>query len=282
MATVIVPAHNESAVIADCLGSIVGQTDVEQVIVACNGCTDDTAEIVKSQFPAVCCLEIAKPSKVNALNVAEAKARELGSTFPIFYIDADTTLGPNAITRICRALETGSLLLAAPTPVDDVSNSSRPVKQYYRTWLELPYVKEGVIATCSYVITEQGRRRFDLFPNVINDDGYVRGQFRTHELANIRGAEIYIRAPKDVYSLIKIKTRARVGNMQLRDKGLCMIQERRPYGSAIMRRVFNGHLVSSMVYVGIASSIRVRAWLQKRSIDSYEWERDNSSRKRNV
>ena len=53
MATIIVPAHNEETVIADCLNSIVNQTGIDHVIVACNGCTDKTVEIVRSQFPDV-------------------------------------------------------------------------------------------------------------------------------------------------------------------------------------------------------------------------------------
>ena len=58
MATIIVPAHNESAVIADCLNSIVNQQGVDHVIVACNGCTDNTAESVREQFPDVHCLDL--------------------------------------------------------------------------------------------------------------------------------------------------------------------------------------------------------------------------------
>ena len=163
MVTIIVPAHNESAVIADCLNSIVNQQGVDHVIVACNGCTDNTAEIVREQFPDVHCLDIPKPSKVNALNEAEAKAKELGMVFPAFYIDADTTLGPNAVNHIAKTLETSPILLAAPTPVIDTSKSSWLVQQYYKTWINLPYIKEGVIATCSYIITKQGRERFDRF-----------------------------------------------------------------------------------------------------------------------
>ncbi|NNE18323.1 MAG: glycosyltransferase, partial [Myxococcales bacterium] len=114
MATVIVPAHNESAVIADCLNSIVDQQGVDHLIVACNGCTDNTVEIVKEQFTGVHCLNIREPSKVNALNEAEAKAKELGMVFPVFYIDADTTLSQNAVSHITQALQNSPILLAAP------------------------------------------------------------------------------------------------------------------------------------------------------------------------
>jgi glycosyltransferase involved in cell wall biosynthesis len=278
MATIIVPAHNESAVIADCLNSIVDQQGVDHVIVACNGCTDNTVEIVREQFPGVHCLDIRKPSKVNALNAAEAKARELGMVFPVFYIDADTSLGPNAVSHITKALETSPILLAAPTPIIDTSKSSWLVKQYYRIWINLPYVKEGVIATCSYIITERGRQRFDHFVDVISDDGYVRCQFRGSEISNIPGAEIYISAPRDIYSLIKIKTRARLGNVQLIETNQCPVREEKHYGNVMIGKLLSKDFVPACVYILIALVMRVRASFQFKKISQYKWEKDLSSR----
>lgn len=45
MATIIVPAHNEATVIRRCLDSLVNQPSVDKIIVACNGCSDNTADI---------------------------------------------------------------------------------------------------------------------------------------------------------------------------------------------------------------------------------------------
>ena len=59
MATVIVPAHNEASVIKDCLDSIVTQQGIDYIIVPCNGCTDDTVDIVKNNFPQyACCMAV--------------------------------------------------------------------------------------------------------------------------------------------------------------------------------------------------------------------------------
>ena len=55
MATVIVPAHNEASVIRRCLNSLINQPDLDTLIVACNGCTDDTAEIVRNEYPQAIC-----------------------------------------------------------------------------------------------------------------------------------------------------------------------------------------------------------------------------------
>ncbi len=233
MATVIVPAHNEASVIEDCLNSIVNQSGVDKIIVPCNGCTDNTVDIVKTKFPNVICLNIEKPSKTNALNIAEVKAKELGISFPVFYIDADTQLSENAIQHISEVMNSGDILLAAPTPIINTDKSSFLVKTYYKVWTDLPYIKEGVIATCSFIVSEEGRQRFDKFADVIGDDGYIRCHFKNKEIANIKGAEIYITAPKDIFSLIKIKTRARLGNMELIAKNKCPVREEKHYGNVM-------------------------------------------------
>lgn len=278
MATIIVPAHNEASVIEDCLNSIINQKGIDHIIVPCNGCTDNTVEIVQKKYPNVVCLNIEKPSKTNALNVAEEKARDLGVTYPIFYIDADTQLSKDCISHIIQALKNSEIKLAAPTPIIDTRKSSWLVKTYYKIWTQLPYIKEGVIATCSFIVTEEGRKRFDVFADVIGDDGFIRCHFKNKEIANIKGAEIYITAPRDIFSLIKIKTRARLGNMELIARNKCPIQEAKNYGSVMKDKLFSREFFSTSIYILIALVIRVRAKQQFKSLSSYQWEKDTSSR----
>ena len=198
--------------------------------------------------------------------------------FPVFYIDADTRLSRNAVSEISRAMESGPTLLAAPTPIIETSRSSWMVRQYYKTWTSLPYIKEGVIATCSYVISERGRSRFDRFEDVLSDDGYVRCRFRTHEISNVPTAKIYIRAPRGVASLIKIRTRARLGWIQLLETNRCPCREARRHGRVILRRLVSKDFVPVVVYIVITLISRVRARLQLKRIDDYRWERDRSWR----
>lgn len=275
MATVIVPAHNESTVIRQCLDSIINQEGIDRLIVACNGCSDDTAEIVRNEYPQALCLDIKTPSKVNALNEAEKHI----TSWPVFYIDADTRLSEQAIPTIKKAMQgNDELLLAAPEPVIDTSRSSWLVKQYYKTWLALPYIKDGVVATCSYVISEKGHERFEQFPAVINDDGFVRCQFTSAERGNVSGAKIYISAPLDVKSLIKIKSRARLGNMELASKNLCTRKEAKPYSKVLSQQLLSKSFISSAVYLLIATIIRLRAKKQFKNLNNYQWEVDLSSR----
>ncbi len=274
MATVIVPAHNEASVIKACLDSIINQRNVGKVIVACNGCYDNTADVVRKHYPDVVCLEIKKPSKTNALNEAE---KHIGS-FPVFYLDADTVIAPDTISVITAYFEQHDILLAAPTPCIDTADSSWFVKQYYKIWINLPYIKDGVIGTCSFIMNEKGRKRFDKFPNIINDDGFVRCCFDSHERANIKGTTIHIKAPKTLFSLIKIKTRARLGNMQLDTSNLCARPKKANYSSSLKDKLLSKDFIPTIVYIFIALIIRFRAKKQFKQIDSYVWEKDLTSR----
>jgi len=278
MATVIVPAHNEASVIQDCLNSIVNQSGIDHIIVACNGCTDDTADIVTTHYPDLICLDIKKPSKTNALNIAEEKAQELGVTYPIFYIDADTQLSDNCISKVSEEMAKGEILLSAPTPVINTDKSSWLVKTYYNVWTNLPYIKEGVIATCSFIVSEEGRKRFDVFADVIGDDGFIRCHFKNKEISNIEGTQIFITAPHDIFSLIKIKTRARLGNMELLAKKKCPVIEAKNYGNVMKNRLLSMNFFPTSIYIVIALIIRFRAKLQFKKINTYQWEKDTSSR----
>ena len=175
-------------------------------------------------------------------------------------------------------MQSGEVLLAAPTPIIDASQSSWLVKTYYKVWLNLPYIKEGVIATCSFIVSQQGRDRFNKFADVIGDDGFIRCHFNNSEISNIDGAEIYIRAPKDIFSLIKIKTRARLGNMELIARKKCPVIEEKHYGNVMKSRLLSKDFFSTAIYIGIATIIRIRAKLQFKKLATYQWEKDTSSR----
>ena len=273
MATVIIPAHNEETVISQCLDGIIRQDSVETIIVACNACTDNTAEIVKN-YKNVRCLELVRASKVNAINEAEKYV----TSYPVFYIDADTVLENGAIKEITRAMEDNNLLLASPSPIVNVSSSSWIVRAFYRVWLNLPYIKEGVVATCSYVIARKGRDRFLRFPEIISDDGFVRGHFEVSEMANVSSARIFINAPKDLLSLIKIKTRARLGNIQLLKLNCCPVSHTGKYKALPLHEWLAFSPVDLSIYVLIQLIIRFRAANQFKQIDDYQWERDSTSR----
>ena len=101
LASIVIPAHNEEAVLARCLrvllaGSLPGELDV---IVVANACTDRTAEIAREAGVRV--LETSTPGKANALRLGDAEC----VTFPRIYVDADIELENSSVRSARRCLE---------------------------------------------------------------------------------------------------------------------------------------------------------------------------------
>ena len=112
MTSIVVPAHNESSVIARTLSTWSGDPDLREldVVVVCNGCTDDTAELARRFGPMVHVVETEVASKTHAMNLGDHAAR----TFPRIYVDADIVIAPDAIRALKRRLERGDVLAVAP------------------------------------------------------------------------------------------------------------------------------------------------------------------------
>ena len=124
MPSVVIPAHNEAKVIARCLASVLtdDRADDLEVIVVCNGCTDDTARVAKEHDERVCVVETDVPSKSNALNLGDDAA----TSFPRMYLDADVELDPGALVDHSQCTRQGhSRRLAHPTIRLESIESSR-------------------------------------------------------------------------------------------------------------------------------------------------------------
>jgi biofilm PGA synthesis N-glycosyltransferase PgaC len=99
--TIIVPAYNEGASLADTLRSIAAQTvGVAEVLVVDDGSTDDTAAVARALGVRVLTPPANTGSKAGAQNFALAHVR----TAFTMAIDADTSLAPDAVERLLPAL----------------------------------------------------------------------------------------------------------------------------------------------------------------------------------
>ncbi|HEY1238407.1 MAG TPA: glycosyltransferase family 2 protein, partial [Solirubrobacterales bacterium] len=124
LGSVVIPAHDEAAVIGRCLDALFsgferGELDV---VVVCNGCTDRTADVARSSDHRVRVVELAEAAKPAALRAGDAAA----STFPRLYLDADVVLPGSAARRVLERLKDGAI--AARPPIRyDAEASSAPV-----------------------------------------------------------------------------------------------------------------------------------------------------------
>ena len=130
MISIVVPAHNESSVIARTLSQWVGNpaSDEIGVVVVCNGCTDDTANVARRFGPTVHVVESDIAGKTHALNLGD----QISDAFPRIYADADIVITVDAIRALARRLEQGDVLAVAPTADINLTGCSWLVRKYLR------------------------------------------------------------------------------------------------------------------------------------------------------
>lgn len=278
MTAIIIPAHNEAAVIERTLSTLGEQlADSDEVIVVCNGCTDDTAKIARRFSPRMTVLETEVPSKTNALNLGD----DVAVSFPRIYMDADVVLsGAGSLATMVRVLESGPWLAASPTPLMELGGASWAVRAYYDVWLSLPYCRSGMLGAGVYGLSREGRNRFGRFPDVIADDGFVRALFKEHERGRVDGALSIVRAPASLEWLLKIKARSRLGGMELARKFPDLMgNETKDYAGAL-RGLFAKPSMwpKVVVYLYVNLMSRMRARRRFRKLSDYKWEKDLSSR----
>jgi hypothetical protein len=224
-------------------------------------------------------LETGQASKTEALNLGDRTV----SGFPRFYVDADVVLDLDGLRRIAARLVSGDGLAASPSMDMDLGRSTWPVRAYYRVWTSLPYVREGMIGVGVYALSEAGRRRFEEFPDVIADDGFVRMLFTADERLRVDGARVRVMAPRRMDDLLRIKTRSRLGGYELMTRfPELAIRERRSksYGGAMRLIVLRPWLwPHAIVYAAVQLTTRRRARSHLADRTSYVWEKDLSTRR---
>lgn len=280
-ASVVIPAHNEESVITRCLQSLADQDGADglQIVVAANGCTDETVGKARafSGLRHLTVLDLREPSKSGALNAGDGAA----SAFPRIYLDADITLAPGAMHAMIDALDVAEPRIAAPGIRFDLSRSSRPVREFFSIFTELPYVKSGLVGLGVYGMSQAGRRRFEAFPTITADDLFAQRMFTPAERV-IVDSEFVVCAPRDISNLLKVRTRVARGNAELRT-----IRDRpqeADFDSSTQGTV--GALLgllkerpvlfpAAMCYLGVTMMARANA---RRTASAGTWDRDTSTR----
>ena len=279
MISIVIPAHNEARTIQATLsGLLPGIKSGEfEVVVVCNGCSDRTADVVRAVSDRIDCVDVEIPSKTHALNVGDSRTHR----FPRIYMDADIRMAYNDLLTLAGALGEGKLLAVSPRMQMDLSSSSWVVRAYYDIWSQLPYCREGLIGVGVYALSEVGRSRFGEFPDIIADDGYVRLQFTPEERGAVDGVFSIVTAPSHLVGLIKIKTRSRLGEYELKARFPELYKnDSKDYAGAMTRLLCDWRsLPKVLMYVLINVVARLRAGIQLKRAGKVEWERDETSRR---
>lgn len=277
MISVIIPAHNESSVIARTLKAITdgAQPRELEVIVVCNGCTDDTAEVARGFRPRVRVIETSIARKTHALNLGDDAAQG----FPRIYANANVILSIDAIRSLARRLEPGDKLAVAPTPEFDLVDCSWPVRACYEIRSLLPSAREGIGGSGVYALSEAGRARFGDFPDVTADDGFVRIQFPSGERETLSSVHSAVFPPRTIRDLIATKTRAHYGSYELANLFPKLWQNRGESNNNSLIRLFGNPLLWPQLAVYSAVTVIAKRRARKRmQAGTAKWERDNTSR----
>jgi glycosyltransferase involved in cell wall biosynthesis len=277
MISVVIPAHNESAVIGRALRAILtGALPNElDVIVVCNGCNDDTAAIAREFGAAVRVIETEIGNKTHALNLGDQAA----SSFPRVYVDADVVVTLSTIRALAARLERGQIIAAAPRPCFDLTGCSWPVRAFFDIRCGLPSSSEGIGGSGVYALTETARCRFSQFPNLVADDTYVRVQFKPEERETLSFVKSTVFCPRTIEDLIVIEARADYGSFELArihpelwiNKG---DSNHKILLSLVTRPILWPQLLVYL-YVRIIARRKARSRLRT---NAFVWERDESSR----
>lgn len=276
LASVIIPAYNEARVIGRCLRALLQHANPGEfdVVVVCNGCSDGTSAAARRADPAVRVFDIDQASKTVALNYGDQVAK----TFPRVYLDADLEVSTDAVRSLLTALRTKGC--HAAVGFMDVDLSGRPwiIRYFYKLWLLHPYLQRGKFGGI-YALNRTGWQRRGLYPAVVADDTFVRERFQPAECAAVETCRFRVFPPRTLGDMVRIRSRAYLGNRQLRDHGAIERWRGRGDSSEWLRRVGRHPDTWPGLPVYLAVNLFAKlhaARLYRRA--RFEWLRDESSR----
>lgn len=282
--SVIIPAHNEAAVIGRCLETLLRDAPADalpEIIVAANGCKDDTVVIARSIAPSATVLDLPPGSKVIAMNAAN----RIATVAPRFFLDADVQCNYAALAATAEALRQPGVMAASPALDMDLSRSDVWVRAYYRVWLTQPYVTDRLVGSGLFGLSAQGLERIGEIPPTFADDTWVRTRFSYDERRNVaadsEGKPVHftVSPPRTLRDQIKIEARRRIGSEQV----LALYPS--PYNTRINRpgdlgnALKNGaSLIDIAIYLAMKTAALVQyKWNQKRG-KAPVWVRDIGAR----
>ncbi|MFJ9545457.1 glycosyltransferase [Streptomyces erythrochromogenes] len=285
MTSIVIPAHNEGRVIGRLLDALLADSPSSgpDIVVVCNGCTDDTAQVAGARGDRVRVVEIPTPSKHTALRVGDEHARG----FPRLYVDADVVVGAAGVRTLADALAADPDLLAA-APGRDIppTGCAWPVRAYYRVWQRLPAVREGLFGRGVIAVTEEGHKRIAALPPLMADDLAASLAFGPGERRVVEAARVVVRPPRTWSDLIRRKVRAATSSaeferFQAAREACAGAAPSARTGASDLRALLRADpelLPAVVVFAAAALAARRGARRAIRDQDFSTWLRDESSR----
>lgn len=282
--TLIIPAHNEEAVIARCLNTALSDAPANaeiEVIVAANGCTDKTVEIARATAPDAIVLDLAEGSKTAAINAANSAA----SHFPRIYLDADIECSYSSLAALAEALREPGVMTVAPAIRLELSHCNWLVRSYYAAWAKQPYARSGKGGAGCYGLSQAALEQVGAFPPIIGDDIWIHTRFpdevkRLVE-TNESGEPVFsiVRPPSTLRQQIAVEVRRMLGNAEVRQDYPSPYLGLVAKGGGLLGSIRSGaNPLDLAVFLFTKAMVRLGMRRSKARGRSTEWTRDLSSR----
>lgn len=267
--SVIVPVHDEAALLPETVPLLLAGLGPCELVYVCNGCTDGSAAVVRALAgPRARVIELARAGKPAAIRAGEAAT----AAFPRVYLDADVWISGAALTALAAELGEGGAELVAPRLVADIRGAGRAAALVTRAWMASRHMRtEGFHSLLG--VSAAGRARWGRFPDLINDDDFVTGRIPP-ERRRISTVRATIRPPLTFWSWVRVRERWIRGQREMARQGLAVPRTGGRLAShlAALRR-------GEVAATGCFLAARTLAWLLAATRDG-GWYRDRTSRTR--
>jgi glycosyltransferase involved in cell wall biosynthesis len=272
---VIIPAHNEQKSIARLLTALLDNRGEFEIVVVCNGCKDETADVARGFGSAVGVVETPVASKPAALRLGDS----IASHFPRVYVDADVQIGAADVRALAEALSATGALASGPLRSVDMTGTSRVVRWYYAVWQELPQVRNGLFGRGVIAMSRAGHERVRALPNVMSDDLAMSEAFADAERLVVDSAVVGIKPPRTLGDLLRRRIRIVTGTVQVDSAALRSKQSMTSMSTLVgMARREPCLGMRIPVFLAIAVAAKIGARSRVRAGDYTTWLRDESSR----
>jgi hypothetical protein len=246
-----------------------------ELIVVCNGCTDDTADLARNVSGARV-LELAQGSKPAALNAGDDAA----TLWPRLYLDADIETSVETVLAVLDRLADGDVLVARPDRRFDMRGASALVRSFFRASSGISGRNSPMWGAGAYGLNKEGHERLGAFPAVTGDDLYVDTLFNVDEKAVVLTDPVIVRAPADAKSLLAIRRRGHRAQTELLADGQgirARVHSKSVNTAVAVLRSIRGPRSAADATVYLAMALAGRLPYRNAKV----WERDESSRSGN-
>lgn len=273
-ATVLIPAHNEAAVIARTVAPLraLVQDGTIALIVVANACDDNTARVAALACPKARVVITPIGGKAHALNLGLTAAR---IDLPLVCLDADLVLSPESLLALISAIEAGALAAIGQMHVDCTA-ASPLVRAYQRAWAHNPYFAQGKFGGV-YALAPQAVASLFPLPQVLGDDEFLRRSIAPQRVAFVSACTFTAQSPRSIASLFATRKRALRGARQLARMGLTAPKSGAVAHMARASAARPQALIDLAVFIALGLAVRLALALEP-STYAHKWERDLTTR----